>query len=97
MSSHDPYLKLINEHWHHIVMVYEMFKRKKPIIEYDVVDEKIFSYPAKEYIQTLSIRTRKQTRKQYREAVRKNQFILFIKDTKNRKLRSYIFDLPARI
>lgn len=96
MSSDDPYLKLIDEHWHNIVMVYETFKDKKPIIEYDVTHEKIYSYPAKEYIQALSQRTRQQTRKQYKEAVRKNQFILFIKDFKNQRLRSYIFDLPSR-
>ena len=96
MSSDDPYLKLIDEQWHNIVMVYETFKDKKPIIEYDVTAEKIYSYPAEEYIQSLSQRTRKQTRKQYKEAVRKNQFLLFIKDFKNQILRSYIFDLPPR-
>ena len=96
MSSDDPYLKLIDEQWHNIVMVYETFQDKKPIIEYDIQNEKIYSYPAKEYIQSLSLRTRKQTRKQYNEAVRNNQFILFIKDFKNQKLRSYIFDLPLR-
>jgi hypothetical protein len=77
-------------------MVYETVKAKKPIIEYEITAGKIFSYPAEEYIEALSIRTREQTRKQYQEAVRKNQFILFIKDRKNQKLRSYIFDLPAR-
>jgi hypothetical protein len=96
MSGDDPYLKLIDEQWPQIVMMYETFKDKKPIIEYDVTHEKIYSYPAKEYIQTLSLRTRKQTRKQYREAVRKNQFMLFIKDVEHRKLISYIFDIPAR-
>ncbi len=96
MSSDDPYLKLIDEQWHNIVMLYETFKDKKPIIEYDVQNEKIYSYPAKKYIQSLSLRTRKQTRKQYNEASRKNQFILFIKDFKNQKLRSYIFDLQPR-
>ena len=96
MSSDDPYLKLIDEQWPNIVMMYETFKDKKLIIEYDVTHEKIYSYPAQEYIQGLSQRTRKQTRKQYKEAVRKNQFILFIKDVKNQKLRSYIFDLPSR-
>ena len=94
--SDDPYLELIDEQWHNIVMMYESFKDKKPIIEYDVTHEKIYSYPAKEYIQSLSQRTRKQTRKQYKEAVRKNQFMLFIKDAKNQRLRSYIFDLPSR-
>ena len=80
MSSDDLYLKLIDEQWHNIVMMYETFKDKKPIIEYEVAEGKIYSYPAEEYIQSLSIRTRKQTRRQYKETVRKDQFILFIKD-----------------
>lgn len=96
MSSDDPYLELIDEQWSNILMVYETVKARKPIIEYDITEEKIFSYPAEEYIEALSIRTREQTRKLYKEAVRKNQFILFIKDRKNQKLRSYIFDLPPR-
>ncbi len=96
MNSDDPYLELIDEQWHNIVMMYESFKDGKPIIEYDIMHERIYSYHAKEYIQSLSQRTRKQTRKQYKEAVRKNQFILFIRDIKNQKLRSYIFNLPSR-
>jgi hypothetical protein len=96
MSNDDPYLKQIDEQWHNIVMVYETFKDLKPIIEYDITHEKIYSYPAEEYIQALSLRTRKQTKKLYKKAVRKNQFLLFIKDVKNQRLRSYIFDLPAR-
>lgn len=28
MSSDDPYLKLIDEQWHNIVMMYETFKDK---------------------------------------------------------------------
>ena len=96
MSSDDPYLRLIDAQWHNIIMVYETFKEKKPIIEYDVTHEKIYSYPAKEYIALLSQRTRERTKQQYEEAVRKNQFILFVKDFSNQILRSYIFDLPLQ-
>ncbi|MBU0464588.1 MAG: hypothetical protein KKD21_10730 [Proteobacteria bacterium] len=64
--------------------------------ESDIVfGENIYSYPAKKYIQTLSSRTRDNTEKQYNEATRKNQFLLFVKDFENRKLKSYIFDLST--
>ena len=95
MSSDDPYLKLIDEQWLNIIMVYETFKDKKPIIEYDVTHEKIYSYPANEYMALLSQRTRRQAQQQYKEAVRKNQLFLFVKDFRNQILRSYIFDLPS--
>ena len=96
MNNDDPYLKLIDEQWDKIVWFYGTFRDKKPIIEYDVTNKKIYSYPAKDYIQALSRRTRSHTRKIYKEAVRNNQFLLFIKDHENQRLRSYVFDLPTR-
>jgi len=90
----DPYLDQIDEQWDNIVMVYQTFKGKDQIIEFDVTEQKIYSYPAGDYIQTLSERTRDQTTRQFAEAKKRNQFLLFIKDTKNQRLRSYIFDLP---
>ena len=92
--SDDPYLDLIDEHWDDIVMVYRTFKDKDQIIEFDVSDEKIYSYPAGDYIQNLSERTRDQTASQFAEAKKRKQFILFVKDAPNQRLRSYILDLP---
>ena len=90
----DPYLDLIDEQWNNIAMMYDVFKAKKPIVEYDVDSNKIYAYPANDYINTLTARTRNETKKQYKDAFKNNQFILFIKDRKNKKLRSYIFDVP---
>ena len=83
MNNDDPYLELIDEQWDNIVWVYGTFRDKKPIIEYDVTHKKIYAYPAKDYIQTLSRRTRIHTRKMYKEAVRNKQLLLFIKDFEN--------------
>ena len=68
--------------------------KEDQIIEYDVTKQKIYSYPADEYVRTLSERTRDQAASQFAEATRGNQFLLFVKDTKNQRLRSYVFDLP---
>ena len=90
----DPYLDLIDEQWANIVGMYQTFKDKDQIIEFDVSEEKIYSYPAGDYIQALSERTRAQTARQFAEAKKRKQFILFVKDTPNQRLRSYILDLP---
>lgn len=90
----DPYLDLIDEQWNNIAMMYDVFRDKKPIVEYDVDNKKIYTYPANNYISALTERTRKQTKKQYEKACKANQFMLFIKDKGNKKLRSYIFDVP---
>jgi hypothetical protein len=49
-------------------------------------------YPAETYIDTLSDRTREQTRQQYRKATESGRFLLFIRDAKKKVLKSYIFE-----
>lgn len=90
----DPYLDIIDEHWNNIAMMYDVFRDKHAIVEFDVDSQKIYSYPAYEYINTLSARTRNKTKKQYEEARDHKQFMLFIKDTRNQKLRSYVLNIP---
>ena len=92
--SDDPYLDLIDEQWANIVRIYQTFKDKDQIIEFDVSEENIYSYPAGDYIQNLSERTRDQTARQFAEAKKRKQFILFVKDAPKQRLRSYILDLP---
>lgn len=90
--SDDPYLDLIDEQWANIVRMHQTFKHKDQIIEFDVSEEKIYSYPAGDYMQALSERTRDQTARQFAKAKKRKQFILFVKDTSNQRLRSYILD-----
>jgi hypothetical protein len=90
----DPYLDLIDEQWDNILTVYRTFQDKDQIIEFDTSEQKVYSYPAGDYIQALSERTREQTARQFAEAKERNQFLLFVKDSKNRRYRSYVFDLP---
>jgi hypothetical protein len=90
----DPYWDMIQEHWDAIITIYNRFRGKDQIIEFDVTDQKIYSYPASDYINRLSERTREQTARQFAEAKPRNKFILFVKDTPNKRLRSFILDLP---
>ncbi len=56
-------------------MMYDAFRGKKPIVEYEVDSKKIYTYPANEYINTLTTITRNTTKTQYEEACNNNQFI----------------------
>lgn len=90
----DPYLDLIDGQWNNIAILYLSFQDKNPILEYDAVKKKIFSYQAMDYVNELTERTRNRTKKLYKEACNNNQFMLFVRDENNNKLRSYIFDIP---
>jgi len=89
----DLYRDLINEQWGNIAMMYDSFKDKKPIIEYNIADNKIYSFPAEDYINGLTHRKRNMAKTQYEDACSNNQFMLFVRDEKNEKLISYIFEI----
>ena len=81
----DTYLDLTDEQWDNIAMMPDVYRDKKPIVEYDVDNKKIYTYPANDYIDMLTARTRNETKKLYEEARKNNQFLLFIKDLDSAK------------
>ena len=89
----DPYLKKVQEHWDDITKMYAIFEHKDPIIEFDVEALQILAYPAEEYLDGLSDRTRAKTRKLYRQAIADGDLMVFVRDESHRVLRSYIFTL----
>ena len=56
----DPYLKQIREHWDAITGMYRLFEPRNPIIEFNVQRLQVLAYPADEYLNQLSERTREQ-------------------------------------
>lgn len=91
----DPYLKQVQEHWDDITRMYDIFEHKDPIIEFDVVRLQILAYPAEEYLDRLSNRTREQTRRQYRQAVAERALMVFVRDEPRQVFRSCI--LPPAV
>lgn len=87
----DQYLTKIHEYWNEITGMYVHFEDKKPIIEFDPNRIKIIAYPAEDYINGLSCRTRDKTMNQYRKAVASGALMVFVRDELGKVLKSYIF------
>ena len=87
----DEYSEKINEYWDEITGMYIAFEHKKPIIEFDLNRMRIIAYPAEEYLDGLSERTREQTKKQYQKAAATGALMVFVRDEEKEVLRSYIF------
>ncbi len=96
-TTNDRYIAIIEEHWDKILMVYGWHHDKHPIIEYDIDDQKIYSYPAFEYIETLNPHERLDTRKVYQQSVANHELFIFVKETSKRCLRSFLFPLPNEL
>ena len=89
----DPYLKMVYDQWENILMVYNMFAAKKPVMLFDVQEQRIYAYPYKEFRAELSQRSQAILKKQYRQAQHNHQMVVFVRDNEEEKLVSYSMDL----
>ena len=91
----DIYWEKITKAWPNIIKAYRIFQHLNPILEYHLPDRKIFAYPATDYINSLSLRTRETTREMYQQSCMENEIMVFVRDIKNNVLRSYVVPIQA--
>ena len=82
------YTSEIAEFWSTIMKAWQEHKDKHPLIEYNLLERKVFAYPAKDYINTLSERTRLKTLRQYKQVTSQGGMMVFIIDPKSLKFSS---------
>ena len=92
MMTRD-YTEQIAEFWPTIMQAWGEHGDKHPIIECDVVSGKVAAMPAKEYIDELSVRSQEKTRRDFDKITAEGGMMVFISDSKNRILQSYVFPL----
>jgi len=91
----DPYLGLIETQWNNIIKIYNAFQEKNPVMEYDIGEKKIYAYPAFQYINGLSPEIQNEMKNEYMEACNNNEFILFIRNEKQKELIPYVLTIPS--
>jgi hypothetical protein len=91
----DPYFMAIQEQWPNIRGLYMTYKSKKPIILYDIHEDKIYAYPYKEFIAELSIKSQVSLEGDYKSASALGKMVVFVRDNIKRKLVSYVVDVDT--
>ena len=84
-------MKKIRKHWSAITRMYLAYVDREPMIEFDVVSGQIRAYPAMDYLEDLTDRTRDIAKKQYQKAVAEGALMVFVRDEAKQVLRSYVF------
>ncbi len=82
----------IAEYWSTTIQAWQEFGDRHPIIECDVEERRVYAYPAMDYINSLSEKTRAKTLRQYKKLTAAGGMMLFIKDPKRQILQSQVFD-----
>ena len=85
------YTEEIAQFWPTIMQAWEAHANKRPVIECDLASKTVRAYASREYIDSLSERTRETTHREFACTVDEGGIMVFILDTKNRVLQSYSF------
>jgi hypothetical protein len=86
------YSNEIAKYWTTIMQAWEEHAHHHPIIECDLMARKVFAYPATDYLNSLSERSRAKALLEYKTITAAGGMVLFIKDPKKRIIQSYSFD-----
>ncbi len=88
----DDLWAAVEEHLDMIVSAYRRFENEKPIVLFDIREQRIYVYPYEAFRHELSIRSQALLTNQYREAVAANKIVVFVRDDDQRKLVSSSID-----
>jgi hypothetical protein len=94
VAMSDPYFEAIQDQWQNIRALYMMYESRKPIILYDIQEQKIYAYPYKEFKAEMSEKSQALLDNDYKSASFGNM-IIFVKDNINRRLVSYTMSLDS--
>ena len=91
----DPYFKAIQEQWSNIRGLYMTYGSQKPIILYDIQQNKIYAYPYKEFKAEMSKKSQASLEHDYKSASVFGSMVVFVRDNIKRKLVSYIISIDT--
>ena len=92
-AMRDSYLDVVYRHWSLIVMLYEQYADKKPVMLFDIQELRIYAMPYAEYRAELSKRSQASLKKQYERAIADGEIVVFVRDNHEEELVSYSLPL----
>jgi hypothetical protein len=97
VMSYDYLFDAAMEHWGLILWAYGRHERHRPIVLFDIQEQRVYVYPYKEFKEDLSPRSQASLQEQYEEAITMNEFVLFVRDKEERRLVSYSMSHGNRV
>ncbi len=91
-ESRDELLDAALEQYGNIVMMYEMFEDKIPVMLFDIQEQRVYAYPYKEFRDEMNERSQRILKQQYQQAQVDRQMVVFVRDNVKQKLRSFSLD-----
>jgi len=85
----DPYWDVVQSLMQNILTIYEQYREKKPVMLFDMQEQRIYVYPYFDFKNDLSERSQRLLQDQYEQAITEDKIVVFVRDNDERKLVSY--------
>ena len=85
----DPYWKVVQALMQNILTIYEQYREKKPVMLFDMQEQRIYVYPYLDFKNDLSERSQRLLQDQYEQTMANDKIVVFVRDNDERKLVSY--------
>jgi hypothetical protein len=88
----DYLLEAAERNWPHILAAYRQFEDKKPVVLYDIQEQRIYVYPYADFLRDLGEKSQVILKDQYERAIQDNKIVVFVRDNEQRRLVSFSMD-----
>ena len=90
--SDDYLLEAVCEHWDMILSAYKLYEEHKPVILFDIQEQRIYLYPYKDFKEEMNPESQASLRDQYERAMATSKIVVFVRDNETQRLVSMLFD-----
>ena len=88
----DYLLDAMAVYWEHVVELYRQFEDKRPVMLYDIQEQRIYACPYESFKSEMSAKTQASLTEQYELAVAEDKMVVFVRDNDKERLVSYLLD-----
>ncbi len=92
-TSENEYLGHIEAQWPNILKLFKKFEEKKPVMLFDIQEQKIYAYPYDDFKSMMNEKSQPLLEEQYLDALSNNKMVVFVRDSEKRKLMSASYAL----
>jgi len=85
----DPYWDIVQSLMQDILGIYAQYREKKPVMLFDMQEQRIYVYPYLEFKNDLSERSQCLLQDQYEQVMTDDKIVVFVRNNDARKLVSY--------
>src|SRR5882762_4311475 len=96
-AGRDPSWNAVTQQWPFIVRLYGQYADKKPVMLFDIQEQRVYAFPFKEFRAELSKRSQASLTRQYGRALADGNVVVFVRDNEQEKLVSYSLSLKDTV